>query len=58
MNQPAGPGPGRALSARDWPAPASPASPRHRSQARRWITAVCLALGGPAGPGHPAGGLG
>ena len=41
MNQPAGPGPGRALSARDRPAPASP---RHRSPARRRITAVCLAL--------------
>jgi hypothetical protein len=44
MNQLAGPGPGRALSARHWPAPASLASPQHRSPARRWITAVCLAL--------------
>jgi hypothetical protein len=33
MSQPACPDPARALSARDWPAPAPPAHPQHRSPA-------------------------
>jgi hypothetical protein len=35
MSQPARPDPSRALRARDWPAPAPPAHPQHRSPARR-----------------------
>ena len=38
MSQPACPGAARAPSARDWPAPAPPAHPQHRSPARRRIT--------------------
>jgi hypothetical protein len=41
MSQPAYPDPWQALTARDWPPP-PPA--RHRSRARRWITAACLTL--------------
>ena len=38
MSQPARPDPARAPRARDWPAPAPPAHPQHRSPARRRIT--------------------
>ena len=38
MSQPACPGAARAPSARDWPAPAPPAHPQHRSPARPRIT--------------------
>src|SRR5882724_2449194 len=42
MSQPASPDPWQALTARHWPATAAPA--RHRSRARRWISAACLTL--------------
>jgi hypothetical protein len=44
MSQPASPDPGQALTARRWPAPVPPAPARHRSRARRWISAACLTL--------------
>ena len=43
MSQPAPPDPACTLSARDWPAPAPPAHPHHRSPARRRLTTARLA---------------
>jgi hypothetical protein len=54
MSQPACPGAGRALSARDRPAPAPPAHPQHRSPARRWLTTACLTPQQPMTPASPA----
>jgi hypothetical protein len=44
MSQPASPDPWQALTARHRPATAPPAPARHRSRARRWISAACLTL--------------
>jgi hypothetical protein len=54
MSQPACPDPARALRARDWPAPAPPAHPQHRSPARRRITTACLTPEQPITAASPA----
>jgi len=54
MSQPACPGAARAPSARDWPAPAPPAHPQHRSPARRRITVAGLAPEQPMTAASPA----
>jgi hypothetical protein len=54
MNQPARPDPARAPRARDWPAPAPPAHPQHRSPARRRITTACPAPQQPITAASPA----
>ncbi len=54
MSQPAHPDPARALRARDWPAPAPPAHPQHRSPGRRRITTACLTLQQPTTAASPA----
>jgi hypothetical protein len=51
MGQPARPDRARALSARDWPAPAHP---QHRSPDRRRITTHCLTSQQPMTAASPA----
>ena len=54
MSQPARPGAARARSARDWPAPAPPTHPQHRSPGRRRITTAGLTLQQPMTAASPA----
>jgi hypothetical protein len=54
MSQPARPGAARAPSARDRPAPASPAHPQHRSPARGRITTARPAPQQPITAASPA----
>jgi hypothetical protein len=54
MSQPARPDPARAPRARDWPAPAPPAHPQHRSPARRRITLAGVTLEQPISAASPA----
>lgn len=54
MSQPARPGAARALSARDWPAPAPPAHPQHRSPGRRRFTTARPAPQQPMTAASPA----
>ena len=54
MSQPARPDPARAPRARDWPAPAPPAHPQHRSPARRRITTARPAPEQPITAASPA----
>jgi hypothetical protein len=57
MSQPARPDPARTLRARNWPAPAPPAHPQHRSPAQRG-TIAGLAPVQPMTPASPAAAIG